>query len=62
MPGHSVASVILLQRGLAATAHGDLPSLLCSLDNSLGECSVRSARQFQRQKDRVVGVFRNTLQ
>lgn len=45
MPGHSAASVILLQRGLATSAHGDLSSPLCSLDNRLWQCSARSTEQ-----------------
>lgn len=41
MPCHPAASVGLLKRGLAAAAHCDLSSHLCSLDNSLGKSSVR---------------------
>lgn len=45
MPRHSAASLILLQCALAATAHGDLSSSLCSFDNSFGERSERRRTQ-----------------
>lgn len=45
VPGHSAASVMFLQGTLAASAHGDLSSPLCTLHNSFGQCSRRRARQ-----------------
>lgn len=45
VPGHSAASVIFLQCALAAAAHGDLSSPLCTLHNSFGQCSARSRVQ-----------------
>lgn len=42
VPGHSAAAVVLLQGGLAAAAHRDLSRPPGSLDNGLGESSVRA--------------------